>query len=210
MLSVSACLLPPFNDAVRLLCRWVDRDGVPAFSSYGVHELCVRRVGSSLQFDRLSMQTHQPKLWLAIFFRTWESQSYTQSHIVSRLTSHQRWFSSTTHSLPSRLAAHLQSIAAPVTLSSVGRGSCFKRIYNLLHYQPNHPLIIYRRIIDDGFEHVLTVYEDKVTDGIRLFATVRGGSLKRTPVWTAFGTDAFPRPQASQCMTQALISNSNP
>jgi hypothetical protein len=78
-----------------------------------------------------------------------------------------------------------------MTLSSVGRGSCFKRIYSLPHYQLNYSLTIHRRITDDGFEHVLTVYEDKFTDGIRLFATVRGGSLKRTPVWTAFGTDAF-------------------
>jgi hypothetical protein len=61
-----------------------------------------------------------------------------------------------------------------------------------LLYRPYNvkSLTAHRRIIDDGFEHVLTVYEDKFTDGIRLFATVRGGSLKRTPVWTAFGTDA--------------------
>jgi hypothetical protein len=48
-------------------------------------------------------------------------------------------------------------------------------------------LIMNRRILDDGFNHVLTIYEDKSTRGIRLSATVREGVLKRTPVWTAFG-----------------------
>jgi hypothetical protein len=74
MLSVSACLLPQFNDVTRLLCRWVDRDGIPAYSSYGVQELCIRRSGASLLFYRLSVQTGKPKLWLAIFFRVWESR----------------------------------------------------------------------------------------------------------------------------------------
>jgi hypothetical protein len=130
-LSVSACLVPPFNDVVRFLCRWVDRDGVPVFSSYGVHEICVRRVGSSLQFDRLSVQTHQPKLWLVVFFKTWESQSYTQSHIGTRLTSHQRWSSSTTHLPPSKLAPPSLWPAALKTSFLAGRGCCFNRIcYN--------------------------------------------------------------------------------
>lgn len=120
---------------VRLLCRWVDRDGVPAYSSYGVHELCVRRVGSSLQFDRLSLQTHKPKLWLAVFFKTWESQSYARSHIDSQLTSYQRWFSSMTHSSPSRLAAHLPLTVAPMTTSSVVRGCYFRSTYNPIPYQ---------------------------------------------------------------------------
>jgi hypothetical protein len=45
---------------------------------------------------------------------------------------------------------------------------------------------MHRRILDDGFNHVLTVYQDKTTHGLRLHATVREGPLKRTPVWTAF------------------------
>lgn len=73
-LSLSACLIPQLVDVTRLLCRWVDREGAPQYSSYGVHELCVRRRGSSLLFDRLSLQTGAPKIWLALFFKTWESK----------------------------------------------------------------------------------------------------------------------------------------
>jgi hypothetical protein len=45
-----------------------------------------------------------------------------------------------------------------------------------------------RRIVDDGFDHVLTLYKDKASNGLRLVATVREGELKRTPVWAAFST----------------------
>jgi hypothetical protein len=73
-LSVSAILVPQLVDVTRLLCRWIDRENVPQYSSYGVHELCIRRRGSSLLFERLSLQTQTPKIWLALFFKTWESK----------------------------------------------------------------------------------------------------------------------------------------
>ena len=43
------------------------------------------------------------------------------------------------------------------------------------------------QIIDDGFEHLFTVYQDERCHVIRLHAAVWSGELKRCPVWTAFG-----------------------
>lgn len=57
----------------RLLCRWLDPYMNPLTACYGVHELCVRRKGSSLQFRRWSVNKMHPKLWMALFFKTWES-----------------------------------------------------------------------------------------------------------------------------------------
>jgi hypothetical protein len=76
MLSISVCLLPQIENLTRLLCRWVDRENVPAYSSYGVNELCIKRSGASLQLDRWSgsLESGHPKLWLALFFKTWESE----------------------------------------------------------------------------------------------------------------------------------------
>jgi hypothetical protein len=50
----------------------------------------------------------------------------------------------------------------------------------------------HRRITDDSFNHVLSVYQDRSSHGLRLHATVRDGELKRTPVWTAFGIITIP------------------
>lgn len=47
---------------------------------------------------------------------------------------------------------------------------------------------VHRRILDDGFEHNLTLYKDKSCGKLRLSATARDTNLKRTPVWTAFCT----------------------
>ncbi|OTA99687.1 hypothetical protein M426DRAFT_324941 [Hypoxylon sp. CI-4A] len=44
------------------------------------------------------------------------------------------------------------------------------------------------QIIDDGWQHVLMVYEDAVTGGCRLHAAVWEGKLRECPVWTAFST----------------------
>jgi hypothetical protein len=44
-----------------------------------------------------------------------------------------------------------------------------------------------RKIIDDGFEHSLTIFQDRRAHGIRLHAAVGSGELKKCPVWTAFG-----------------------
>ena len=40
-------------------------------------------------------------------------------------------------------------------------------------------LILHRIIIDDHYEHALRVYRDKDSGGVRLQASVLGGSLKR-------------------------------
>lgn len=51
------------------------------------------------------------------------------------------------------------------------------------------------RIVDDGFEHILTVLQDKKCGGLRLHAAVRNGELKRCPIWTAFVTHQSASPQ---------------
>ncbi|KAI1100719.1 hypothetical protein F4804DRAFT_36325 [Jackrogersella minutella] len=42
------------------------------------------------------------------------------------------------------------------------------------------------QIIDDGYKHVLMVFEDIVTGGCRLHAATWEGKLRACPVWTAF------------------------
>ncbi|KAI0111680.1 hypothetical protein F4814DRAFT_450354 [Daldinia grandis] len=42
------------------------------------------------------------------------------------------------------------------------------------------------QIIDDGYQHVLMVFEDNATGGCRLHAAVWEGKLRACPVWTAF------------------------
>ena len=67
-------LQPDGPNMTRLLCRWLDPYMNPLTACYGVHELCIRRKGSSLQFHRWSINTMNPKLWMALFFKTWESK----------------------------------------------------------------------------------------------------------------------------------------
>ncbi|KAI2463282.1 hypothetical protein F4781DRAFT_132335 [Annulohypoxylon bovei var. microspora] len=42
------------------------------------------------------------------------------------------------------------------------------------------------QIIDDGYQHVLMVFEDTITGGCRLHAAVWEGKLRACPIWTAF------------------------
>jgi hypothetical protein len=80
--------------------------------------------------------------------------------------------------------------------SSLARQSDFKGTNNpvsLSHHRSPEYLAsvlltyLYRRIVDDGFEHSLTVLQDRKSGGLRLQAAVRNGDLKKCPVWTAFG-----------------------
>ncbi|TVY41725.1 hypothetical protein LSUB1_G001657 [Lachnellula subtilissima] len=71
-LSVTLYLHADGADVTRLLCRWVDPYFNPLYSCYGVHELCVRRKGSSLQFQRWNHTIARSKIWMALFFKTWE------------------------------------------------------------------------------------------------------------------------------------------
>lgn len=71
-ISVTLFLHAEGADVTRLLCRWMDPYFNPQYSSYGVHELCVRRKGSSLQFRRWSNNRAHSTLWMALFFRTYE------------------------------------------------------------------------------------------------------------------------------------------
>ncbi|RFU23685.1 hypothetical protein B7463_g12653, partial [Scytalidium lignicola] len=51
------------------------------------------------------------------------------------------------------------------------------------------------RIIDDGYEHSLAVYQEEKSGGLRLHAAVWSGELKKCPVWTAFVTHQSTSPQ---------------
>lgn len=44
------------------------------------------------------------------------------------------------------------------------------------------------RILDDNYHHVITLYEDRISRGVRLAATIWNGPCKRSPIWTAFLT----------------------
>ncbi|KAA8567381.1 hypothetical protein EYC84_010402 [Monilinia fructicola] len=59
-------------DSPRFLCRWMDLYNDPHCSSYGVHELCIRRRGSALCFKRWSEYREHPTIWIALFFKTWQ------------------------------------------------------------------------------------------------------------------------------------------
>ncbi|TVY50806.1 hypothetical protein LCER1_G005943 [Lachnellula cervina] len=71
-LSVTLYLHADGADVTRLLCRWVDPYFNPLYSCYGVHELCVRRKGSSLQFQSWNHYISRSKIWMALFFKSWE------------------------------------------------------------------------------------------------------------------------------------------
>ncbi|KAI9803010.1 MAG: hypothetical protein M1825_002243 [Sarcosagium campestre] len=48
------------------------------------------------------------------------------------------------------------------------------------------------KIEDDNFQHVLRIFKDKDSGGVRLEAAVLRGEMKRMPVWTTFSTEAVP------------------
>ncbi|EDN96258.1 predicted protein [Sclerotinia sclerotiorum 1980 UF-70] len=60
------------DQSPRFLCRWMDKHNNPHYSSYGVHELCIKRRGSALCFKRWSGYREHPTSWMALFFnRRW-------------------------------------------------------------------------------------------------------------------------------------------
>lgn len=83
-LSVTCYLHPDGADITRLLCRWIDRLAHPLYSSFGVHELCIRRKGGSLEFYRWSPKRETSVIWLALFFKTWESVYSHGNHLHTR------------------------------------------------------------------------------------------------------------------------------
>ncbi|KAF8865488.1 hypothetical protein BDZ45DRAFT_711116 [Acephala macrosclerotiorum] len=153
-LSVTLYLQPEGANMTRLLCRWMDKYFNPLYSCYGVHELTVRRKGSSLQFRRWSTKEMHPTLWMALFFKTWEKMVL---------------FHCAFGALKSRCPLTLNITPDDVVLAGE------KRLYQ-------------GKIVDDGFEHILTVLEDERCGGLRLHAAVRNGDLRKCPVWTAFVT----------------------
>ncbi|KAH8652804.1 hypothetical protein BGZ60DRAFT_533663 [Tricladium varicosporioides] len=154
-LSITLYLHADGADITRLLCRWTDRYCVnPMYSCFGVHELCIRRNGSSLQFRRWSSGRAHSALWAALFFKTWERMVLFHQSFVA---------------LKAR---------CPLTIN-----------VNPDDYTLSGEKVLFRaQIIDDGFEHALSVIQDKKTFGLRLHAAVWNGELRRCPVWTAFVT----------------------
>ncbi|EMR70438.1 hypothetical protein UCREL1_2530 [Eutypa lata UCREL1] len=54
-------------------------------------------------------------------------------------------------------------------------------------YKLRHEELLFKaHIIDDGFTHLLSVFEDQATKGLRLHAAVIDDALHMCPVWTAF------------------------
>lgn len=151
-LSVTGYLHAQGSDVTRLLCRWMDPYLNPLYSSFGVHELCVRRKGSSLQFRRWSNNRAHSTLWMALFFKTFEKMALFHSAFVA---------------LKSRCPLTINPHPDDYKLAGE------KRLFQ-------------GQIVDDGFEHLLAVYQDERCHVIRLHAAVWSGELKRCPVWTAF------------------------
>ncbi|KAI9050890.1 hypothetical protein LZ554_005005 [Drepanopeziza brunnea f. sp. 'monogermtubi'] len=160
-LSVTLYLHPQAPDMTRILCRWLDPYMNPLTACYGVHELCVRRKGAALQFRRWGQKEMSPKLWMALFFKTWEKLVLFHSAFAA---------------LKSRCPLTISVTPDDVVL--MGEKKLFQGT-----------------IVDDGFEHSLTVLQDEKCGGIRLHAAVKSGELKRCPVWTAFVTRESESPQ---------------
>ncbi|KAE8452363.1 hypothetical protein EG329_001063 [Mollisiaceae sp. DMI_Dod_QoI] len=149
-LSVTLYLQPEQQNLTRLLCRWMDKYFNPLYSCYGVHELCVRRKGSSLQFRRWNPNKMHPTLWMALFFKTWEKMVL---------------FHCAFGALKSRCPLTLNVMPDDVVLAGE------KRLYQ-------------GKIVDDGFEHILTVLQDEKCGGLRLHAAVRNVTYQSaSPNW---------------------------
>ncbi|CZR66194.1 uncharacterized protein PAC_16095 [Phialocephala subalpina] len=167
LLSVTLYLQPERPDLTRILCCWVDRYLNPLYSCYGTHELRIRGVGSSLQIRRSSRIT----LWLTLFFRTYESPSLDHSVLGNTV-----WLAALLEMIFFYCSFTAAKFRSPLTAS----------------VEPDEPFVngesvLFRgKIVDDGFEHFLTVLQDKSCGAIRLLATVRNGELTRCPIWTAF------------------------
>ncbi|KAL3964071.1 hypothetical protein ACCO45_001075 [Purpureocillium lilacinum] len=65
-----------------LLLRIFDQ-GTPWFALRGVHELCIERNGSCLQFKRWSRSEKRSKTWAVLCFMTWEELVLMHSTFVS-------------------------------------------------------------------------------------------------------------------------------
>ncbi|ERT03477.1 hypothetical protein HMPREF1624_01792 [Sporothrix schenckii ATCC 58251] len=63
----------PFDRCPYLVVRSLDTGtNMSAFSIYGVHELCIERDGSCLVIKRWSHTENTSKLWVLLYFLTWE------------------------------------------------------------------------------------------------------------------------------------------
>jgi len=53
-----------------MVIRSIDNADTPKYSVFGVHELCINRHGSSLEFR--SWNRAESSLWTILFFKTYE------------------------------------------------------------------------------------------------------------------------------------------
>ncbi|RDW66154.1 hypothetical protein BP6252_09789 [Coleophoma cylindrospora] len=82
---VSMTAYPHSDDPydVRLVCRWINLRSEAVRSCYGVHELCVKRSGSSLLLRHDSTRRDRAATWVALFFQTWEKMVLFHCTFVS-------------------------------------------------------------------------------------------------------------------------------
>lgn len=89
----------PFDNSPYLVIRSLDTGtNIPAFSMYGVHNLCIERDGSCLVLKRWSYTERCAKMWALLYFLTWEgtfSFFLLSTKYISKLTCCQSWFSFT-------------------------------------------------------------------------------------------------------------------
>ncbi len=92
-----------------LLLRIFDQ-GTPWFALRGVHELCIERNGSCLQFKRWSRSEKRSKTWAVLCFMTWEGMRATSIHpLVCLLAEWLTYERTRAHALDVRLSQGSES-----------------------------------------------------------------------------------------------------
>ena len=67
------CFLSSADNCPYFLMRTM-QNNIPWYSLFGGHELCIEREGSALQLKRWSRSERCSKLWVALYFLTWEGK----------------------------------------------------------------------------------------------------------------------------------------
>jgi hypothetical protein len=80
-----AVFLSSVDQCPYFLMRTV-QNNTPWYSLFGAHELCIEREGSALQLKRWSRSEQCSKLWVALYFLTWEGKlpSWVSEHDLCR------------------------------------------------------------------------------------------------------------------------------
>ncbi|OAA42620.1 hypothetical protein NOR_04751 [Metarhizium rileyi] len=166
------------DNCAYLLLR-MTKDWKPWFSIRGVHELCIRRRGSSLELRRWSLKANRAKPWAILGFNTWEGIAASSSPAGNP--------AATARQELTRAADIAIMYCTFMSLKAKNRRTV-QWASKELALGEEHKLF-QTQILDDGKNHLLTVYKDKATGYFRLHAAVHDGELRQCPVWTAFVTE---------------------